>query len=256
MRNYIKGELYRALHTTSTRVMALIFMALPLLLNIALWIFMAPDFPYDNTSFSFSFIVSSPSIYGFAAFIIASQLYETDRRVGNFKNAIACGISREKIFVGQIIVGLIVCTVILALTLAVYILSALALLKHSGPVSVFEMIRQAVALYPIAAANLIIGIVAMYLFDSTVLRCGLYIVVIIALPALTQMLGMAMSSDLLLRIANWMPENFLRAIVVNRDECIVLWDNAQGLARCLIAGAAGIAVFSAVGLAAVRRKGA
>lgn len=108
MLNYIKSECYRVIHSRSTYVMTGIMAVLPVLFHIILYVTgvassTTQDFPYDITSFSFSFLTGSPMLFTYAGLIVAAVLYEDEHKNGNLKNAVAFGISREKLFWGNVL---------------------------------------------------------------------------------------------------------------------------------------------------------
>ena len=76
MLNYIKSECYRVMHSRSTYVMTGIMAVLPVLFHIILYVTgvassTTQDFPYDITSFSFSFLAGSPMLFTYAGLIVA-----------------------------------------------------------------------------------------------------------------------------------------------------------------------------------------
>ena len=125
MLNYIKSECYRVMHSRSTYVMTGIMAVLPVLFHIILYVTgvassTTQDFPYDITSFSFSFLAGSPMLFTYAGLIVAAVLYEEEHKNGNMKNAVAFGISREKLFLGKCMTAVLTATVIMALVLTAY----------------------------------------------------------------------------------------------------------------------------------------
>ena len=119
MLNYIKSECYRVMHSRSTYVMTGIMAVLPVLFHIILYVTgvassTTQDFPYDITSFSFSFLAGSPMLFTYAGLIVAAVLYEEEHKNGNMKNAVAFGISREKLFLGKCMTAVLTATVIMA----------------------------------------------------------------------------------------------------------------------------------------------
>ena len=68
-------------------------------------------------------------------------------------------------------------------------------------------------------------------------------------------MGMRAGSEFLLDVAMWMPANFLSAgMQVNMSQCITVWDTAEGMAKCLLSGAAGILAFGAAGVLLLRKR--
>ena len=75
MLNYIKSECYRVMHSRSTYVMTGIMAVLPVLFHIILYVTgvassTTQDFPYDITSFSFSFLAGSPMLFTYAGLML------------------------------------------------------------------------------------------------------------------------------------------------------------------------------------------
>ena len=144
MLNYIKSECYRVIHSRSTYVMTGIMAVLPVLFHIILYVTgvassTTQDFPYDITSFSFSFLTGSPMLFTYAGLIVAAVLYEDEHKNGNLKNAVAFGISREKLFLGKCITAVLTATVLMGLVLTVYIGSACFLGPDADSVSVHSI---------------------------------------------------------------------------------------------------------------------
>ena len=128
----MKSEFYRIIHSSGIYILTLCFAAAPLFLNLMLFCFgrCTPDFPYATTSYSN--IVANPMIFCIAALCLVFTLYEGNKRNGNLKNLVACGISRKKIFAGQFVLCFFASLVVMVITAAVYILSADLLLKKEG----------------------------------------------------------------------------------------------------------------------------
>ena len=61
--------------------------------------------------------------------------------------------------------------------------------------------------------------------------------------------------EILRKIAGWMPWNIFRfEVSANMSGYHCLWDTPSGLAKCIIAGAAGILIFGAAGILVSRKK--
>lgn len=255
MLNYIKSEFYRVLHSVNVYVTTAVLAALPILYNIILYAFSVgtENFPYGTTSFSFSTIVSEPMMFCYIAFIICSILYESDKRNGNLKNVIAYGISRTKVFVGQCIVSLAVSIFMMVVVLAAYILSAVLLLEHSGPVKLQTVLMEVPAVLLIAISALVLGIVVLNYFDSVILGVITWFLILFGIPTVLLYLGMKI--DFIMNIAGWMPANFFKTeMQVNMSSCITIWDSTEGMTKCLISGLSGMAVFSMAGALLLRKK--
>lgn len=56
------------------------------------------DFPYDITSFSFSFLAGSPMLFTYAGLIVAAVLYEDEHKNGNIKMQWRLGFPEKSCF--------------------------------------------------------------------------------------------------------------------------------------------------------------
>lgn len=259
MLNYVKSELYRASRSPEIRETAAVFVGLVLLMNIVLCLLKGLEgFRYGITSFSYSNVVAMPMIFCYVASDVAVMLYESDRRNRTEQNCISYGMSRLELLAGKCIVSLAVSFVILVMILPVYICSAELLLDSAGPTTAADLLLELPAMSLIAIASLVLANVLLELFDKSIVSILVWLAVLVFLPKILLLAGMALataSSTLLLDIALWLPANFLTAqSQVNMSECVAIWDTAQGMAKCLIAGGAEIVVFGALGVVLLRKR--
>lgn len=254
MFNYIKSEFYRITHSAMVYAVGFAFMAAPTLINIMLYCFTLskPDYPYSTTSFSYSNVVSSPMLFCVAALFLVFALYEGNKRNGNLKNVITTGISREKIFLGQIIVCLVISAIFLIMTIAAYILSARLLLRIEGPVTEMDLIMECLAVAPIAVAALMLAIIVVMLCDKTLVSFIYWFGILFVIPQLLFYIGFEVQP--VQEIAMWLPRNFFSGMQVNQSVCDPIWNTTSGLAKCLISGFAGIGIFGIAGFFSLRRK--
>ena len=254
MLNYIKSEFYRITHSAMLYAVGFAFAAAPTLMNIMLYCFTLskPDYPFSTTSFSFSNVVASPMIFCVAALFLVYALYEGNKKNGNLKNAIASGLSRGKIFIGQVIVCLVVSIIFLAITAMVYIFSARLLLRIEGPVTAFDLIMEILAVAPIAVAALILSVVVVMRFDKSIMGIIWWLCILFFVPQLLLYIGIEIEP--VREIAMWLPRNFFSGMQVNQTVCAPIWDAADGLAKCLISGFIGIIVFGIYGIVSLRKK--
>ncbi len=254
MLNYVKSEFYRIIHSPTLYVVGLCFIAAPLLLNIMLYCFTLyqPDFPYSTTSFSYSNIVANPMTFCFAALFLVFALYEGNEKNGNLKNVVTSGISRKKIFMGQIVVCLVVSVIILIITVSVYIFSAQFLLKVEGPVTAMDLVVESLAVTPIAVAALILSIVVSMIFEKSSIGIIYWLCIFVFVPQVLFYIGIKI--DPIREIALWMPQNLFSGMQVNQSVCTPIWATQNGLSRCLISGFIGIAIFGIVGVFSSRKR--
>ena len=86
-------------------------------------------------------------VFAYAGLIAAGTLYEDERKNGNLKNTVAFGISREKIFVGKCVTAVLLASVLMAVTLCAYIVSAWLLLEHTGPTTLQVLLTEIPVVY-------------------------------------------------------------------------------------------------------------
>ena len=257
MLNYIKSELYRALHSKEIHGTAIGLLAIILSMNLVLFLMKDVEhFRYGSASFSYSMLVSVPMMYCYVAADVAVMLYESDRRNGTMGNSIAHGISRMQLFAGKCIVCFTVSLILLAAALPVYIGSA-SLLHAQGPTTAQDMLLEIPAMSLIATGSLILAVVLLDLFQNSFFSVLTWLTVMLLLPKLQLFAGMLLpfGGDALMDAAMWMPANFIPAGTrVNMSECVTIWDTGAGMARCLLSGAAGILVFGLAGVLLLRKR--
>lgn len=251
MMNYTKSEFYRVFITKGTYAAAGLLAGIPLLLNATLYFF---GDSYANTSFPYSNLVANPMVFAFMGVIIPFLLYEGSRRNGNLKNTVAGGISRVKIFAGECVVSLAVSTLLLAVTMGSWILSAELLLKKTGPVKLSDFLGEGAAMYLIAAACLISGILFLEIFDKSITGILVWAVLWFLLPE--AIMYLAIRFPVLYQPAMWLPNNFLAVNTshVNTRECITAWDTMEGTLRCAFSGLAGCMIFGISGAVLLKRR--
>ena len=254
MLNYIKSELYRVTHSAMLYAVGFAFVAAPTLMNMMLYCFALskPDYPFSTTSFSFSNIVANPMFFCIAALFLVYALYEGNKKIGNLKNAIASGLSRGKIFMGQVIVCMIVSALFLVITAVVYIFSAHLLLRIEGPVTAIDLVMESLAVAPIAIAALILSVIVVMRSDKSFIGIIIWCCILFFVPQLLLYIGIEIEP--IRDIAMWLPRNFFNGMQVNQTVCAPIWDTPSGLAKCLISGFAGIIIFSIWGMLTLRKK--
>ena len=258
MLNYLKSEFYRTLHSKEIHGTAIGLFILILFVNVTLGLMRNVEhFPYGITSFSYSMLVSIPMMYCYVASDVAVMLYEPDRRNGTMGNSIAYGFSRMQLFAGKCIVCLAASLVLLAFALPLYIGSAALLLEPAGPTTVRDMLWEVPAISLIAIASQILAVILLELWENSFVSVLSWLAVMLFLPKLLLAAAMLLpfGREVLMNIAMWMPANFLSAgSEVTMSQCVTPWSTAEGMARCLLSGAAGILIFSAAGVLLLRRK--
>lgn len=258
MLNYIKSELYRAVHSKEIHGTAIGLLAIVLFMNLTLGLMKNVEhFRYGTTSFSYSMLISVPMMYCYVAADVAAMLYESDRRNGTMGNSIAFGLSRMQLLAAKCIVSFAVSLTLLAIALPVYIASAALLLHAAGPATVRDMLLEIPAMALIATAFLILAVVLLDFFENSFFSILTWLTVILFAPKLLLLAGMVLpfGGEALMDVAMWMPINFIPAASrVSMSECVAIWDTGEGMARCLLSGAAGILVFSGLGMLLLKKR--
>lgn len=255
MMNYIKSEFYRIFHGREIYRFIITLALLAFSFNAVLaWFRRMDDFPYGITSHSYSNLVASPLIFGLMGAIVGMILYEGNRRNGNLKNTVAFGISRTKIFISECIVTTIISLISMVIILAVYIGSAVMLLEQAGPVELNDLLTEVPAVFLIAVACLISGIVCIEVFGKSSTGIIIWTVIWFIFPKIFFYLGLRV--DVLYDIAMWMPSNFfgMSGMTVNMSRCITAWETVGGMIKCLISGVVGTIVSLAAGILLLRKR--
>lgn len=257
MLNYIKSEFYRVSHSRGIYCLITILAVLSFLLNAVLGWFGRMDgssFPYNTTSFSYSNLVANPMLFCVIGAVIGVFLYEGNRKNGSLKNTIALGISRTKVFVGECIVATASGIFCLIIVISVYVVSATAFLEHSGPVNLMDLLTEIPAVFFIAVASLISGIVCIEASEKNTTGIIIWFTIWFIIPKIFFYLGLRF--DMIHSIAMWMPANFFGTdgMSVNMSQSVTAWGTAEGMAKCLISGIIGIVVFSLSGVVLLRKR--
>ena len=248
MMNYMKSEWYRILRGRGLYLFVGTLCAIALAGNVLLRAMAStPDFPYATVRFSMSNLISMLGLLFFMAGLLVWILFGEERKDGTLKNAIAHGCSRRDLFLGKCVVATGLGFAGLAVVLAVYIGSAMVLLEGSAEAVAFLLEGVAAAL-PFTVACIVLGVAVCAALPNGVGAFLVWLAVVVIVPAALNVIGLGIEPAG--RLASWMPSIFFsNEVAINQSGLAqFLWDTPQGLAKCLIAGFAGIAVFGAAGL--------
>lgn len=277
MFNYMRSELYRIFHRPGIYVTAALLCFAAIGINCLL-----AFFPWEQygegirgnialTGVSYSSLLSTASLFIFMGAIIPGVLYTSARRYGDLKNTLAFGMSRVQIYAAKCLVGVLLATLLLALTYGVWILCAELLLAPGGPCSVTDVLFQVFALYLIACANVLTIVLFFELFNREVYTIIAWLAVWCIVPSMLSMLGLHF--DQIATLANWTPYVFLQTsatpstvasstlaaagghitLTINQSLGFI-WTSAEGLQKYLASGACGTSLFSLAGWLTLRRR--
>ena len=159
-----------------------------------------------------------------------------------------------KIFAGECVVSLAVSTLLMAITMGVWVLSANLLLEKAGPVEWKDFLGEGAAMYLIAAACLISGILFLEIFDKSIIGILVWAALWFLLPE--AFMYLAIRFPVLYQPAMWLPNNFLAVNTshVNTQECITAWETMEGMTRCVLSGLAGCMIFGISSAVLLKRR--
>lgn len=263
MANYMKSEFYRILHGRTIYLLTLAMASLLVLMNVVLYLFSAyaPGFPYGTLRFSLNMLISEMEIFYIGAFLVVMLLSSDEYKNGVLKNAVAGGMNRIHMFIGKCIVYGIIATVSAAVILAAFIATAYVLLEvdFSVPMESTLPLRVllvgAAANVPFSLASVILTTALCQIFQKEI-QAGIgWAVIIYLIPMAFRLLGFQI--PICARIAGWMPWDFVKtevSVAFTSMRLDALWMHPDGLLKEMIAGAAGIILFGAVGILGVRKR--
>ena len=232
MLNYTKSELYRIVHGRELYLFTGVLCAIVLLSSVLLWAMAStPDFPYATVRFSLSNLISMlPSLFLLAGLLVW-VLFADDRKDGTFKGLGSTGRGRASMM------GI----------LAVYGGSAVLLLE--GPADAVPILLKGVAAaLPFTVACVVLGVAVCSVLPKTSAAFLVWLAIVAIVPSALHAVGMVVEP--VGALASWLPYNFFsNEVAINQSGLAeFLWDTPAGLAKCLIAGFAGVAVFGIAGL--------
>lgn len=248
MLNYMKSEWYRIVRGREVYLFTGVLCAIVLVANVLLRAMATtPDFPYATVRFSMSNLISMLTMLFFMAGLLVWVLFADDRKDGTFKNALAHGCSRRDQFLGKCLVSIAVGLLSMAVILVVYLGSAVLLLE--GPTdTVFVLLKGVASALPFTVACIVLGVAVCSTLPKTIIAFLVWLAIVSVVPGVLMVIGYGVEP--VARLASWLPANFFASEVSINQSGLAqfLWDTPAGLAKCLIAGFAGIAVFGAIGL--------
>lgn len=248
MLNYMRSEWYRIVHGREFYVFTGVLCALVLAaIGIHFIMMSTPDFPYATVRFTLGIMTSSLLGLLLLAGTLAWILFADDRKNGTLRNAIATGYSRRRLFVGKCLVGTAAGLLCLVVVLVAYIGSAVLLLEGPAAQPVHDLLMGALSALPSAVASVVLVVAVFSEFENTGVALIVWVAVMFVIPYTLRMIGLLVEPIAV--VASWLPTNFFSTeALVSMSGSSLLWNTPAGLAKCLISGFVGIALFGAVGL--------
>lgn len=248
MLNYLKSEWYRIVRGREIYLFTGVLCAIVLAANVLLWAMSStPDFPYATVRFSMSNLISMLPMLFYLAGLLVWILFADERKDGTLKNAIVHGFSRRDLFLGKCIIATALGFASMVVILAVYVGSAVLLLDGTTE-AVLVLLKGVASALPFTVACIVLGVAVCAVLPKSTVGFLVWMAVVSIVPAVLNMIGFVVEP--VGALASWLPVNFFtNEVAINQSGLAqFLWDSPAGLAKCLIAGFSGIAIFGAVGL--------
>lgn len=257
MMNYLRSEFYRVFRTKGFYLFTGAGMALVVAMNVLLWACgrNTPSFHYNTTAFSFSIIYHGgfqPIL--FLTLALSGVIFSNEFKNKTINNSVAFGCSREMLFIGKLIVTLGCSFVCLTAVLGTLFGSGYLLLRHEGMEDAVRVLRATASCTPILICGACGAVSLFYSFGSETKGTWMWCLLIIGVPGAVSLLGMKF--EFFARLSNWL----IYHIVVENSKnpetgfTVMVWETAEGLRRCIMAGVIGTLVFFVFGLAGVHKK--
>lgn len=259
MMNYIKSELYRIVRLKGIYLLSGICTALLVGANVVLWFFgRGGNFAYNNTEFAFMMVWTSLNAVFFLTLCMGSIIFGDEYKNKTISNSIAFGYSRIFLYFGKLLVGLIVSVVALTAVLGVFIISAYLLLEDSGIDALLRLLRAIGAGAPVLLTGEVAAITFCFLTETASGSTWSWMGLMIGVPMISELLGMRLA--FFEKLTKWLAYEVLQnnQILMYEEgaagEVVMAWMTREGLARMILSGVIGIAVFLLWGVIGLRRK--
>lgn len=245
MLNYLKSEFFRVRHTAGAWITAVIFTLLGLVVNIGIYVFLtrgyntASEFPLI-TDYSYGVILQAPMVFVAAALAIIVGLYDRQGKIQSVNLAVACGLSRGEMLLGQIIVSVVCGLVSMVIVMAVFLGSAMLLFEPGDPL----VLRGLLELIPVIMPSVLAAII-LYVSLSMCLRQSAIVcfVLVFMLPNILEQFAIGFNITWLLKLVDWIPNVTFSNLFVPGEHYMMIWQSPEGLVQCLGAGGIGIVLF-------------
>lgn len=254
MLNYVKSEAYRIVHGKELYLFTGALCVLVLAANVILraMTYMDPTFPYATVKFSLSNLLGMFTMLFALAGVLVAVLYADDRKNGTLKNAVAHGCSRLSLFVGKCTVSLAAGVVSMAVVMVVYVTSATLLLDGPLMDTLGIVMGALLSGLPSIVAVVVLAVGLDGFFSKTTVAIVAWVVIVFAIPQVLAIVGLRF--DVVATVASWLPTNiFGNEVNAAFQGGIFPWETPFGLAKCLIAGFASLALFAGLGAWRARR---
>jgi ABC-type transport system involved in multi-copper enzyme maturation permease subunit len=256
MLSYIKSEFYRLLHNKWSYLFIIICSGLLISANVVLTAVKLnePDFPYAVTEFSLSFFYTSFSVIFLLCIMVASMVFGSEHSNHTMKNSISYGISRGYIYFGKLAVEIIYSVIAFVIITGVDIASAYLLLENSGTLYLELLLRTCFTAFPLFLFALAATNCFAFLLESTGAGIAAVVGLLVALPQVTNVLGMKF--DIFRMLAKILPWNMINSIGFEGDppKFMLPWEGAAGYYNYWIIGIAEMLLITVIGYMTFKKK--
>jgi ABC-type transport system involved in multi-copper enzyme maturation permease subunit len=224
--------------------------------NIVLAAVKAADarFPYATTKFSLANFYTSFAVVFFLCICIASLVFGNEYFNHTFKNNISYGITRGQIYFGKLIVEIIYSLTAFIVITGCHVASAYILLDNSGPEHLTLLLKTSVTVLPLLIYALAAANCFLFIIESTGAAIGAVIGLLLALPQISNLLGMKFT--IFRMLSKILPFNMINNMGYDFEKCklILPWEGAIGYYNYWIYGLAEFVIIMLIGFVVFRKK--
>ena len=254
MTNYIKSEFYRVFRTKALYIMTGACLMVVLLFLTVLWAMsvFTVDFPWATTKYAFSTLETGMNIPLYLSAVMGSLVVSDEFKYKTFNNSVAFGIPRELVYLCKVVVGMAASAICLLVTETGLIGGGYLLLENSGAAYTLSLLKGTAACIPAWIAGMVAFMSLYYVTGSRSASIWIWLLVIVAAPAVVSVLGMRF--EFCARLASWLLYPMVSSVTPTEEWLEFNWSTAAGFLKCQEAGIIGVAVFITLGIMAIRRK--
>ena len=172
MLNYMKSEWFRTFHRKYLYITTGCLCALVILASVFLKV--NEDVMYDMTDYMGTFLLSivttGLSMGYYLTMIVADMIFSDEYKHQTLKNTVSYGISRVKIYLGKLISGLMAGVLVMTVTVAVTVVTALLVFGTDAEFSGYllnTMLPKLLAFIPLWMGGVAMGTMMLFLLKNT-----------------------------------------------------------------------------------------
>lgn len=256
MMNYLKSEMYRVVRSKGIYLLIGGCAALVLAMNLVLWYFghYTKNFPYANTGFAFSMLITGMQVPLCLTSCISSFVFADEYKNKTFSNCVSFGYSEKTLFFGKLIVTMIVSLIGLLVVEGIFIGSGYLLLEDSGTQELVRLLRATVACLPLFMAGVSGALALTFIFKNETNAVWCWVGIFVGISFVASLLGMKL--EIFQNLEEWLAFNIVGNVQVNEatGDWYMLWDSNKGFLQTTLAGILGTQVFVVAGVLGVRKR--